>query len=574
MSNEKKKNKLALFIIIPVILIALGVAGYLLYPQISAKLFPDSSHNTEVLANDTASTTPDTTPVTTSQTVSDVTSSPVTTDPATTAEPSSTDPSPETSNPETTEPVTSEVETTPEATNPETTSAPETSNPDTTDKPETTDTPETQHVHTAGTWTVIRQASCTEEGLKECKCTTCGETLTESIAVLSHNYGDWTVTKAATCGAAGQKTRTCKTCGKSESQTIAKLNHSYGNWTTTREASCEVNGEQTRTCTKCGHKETKAIAAAGHKWDNGTVNSSSGCGAGVKTYTCSKCGKTKTEKVSGTHEYGDWIWDAYEMQFYEGGRTFIGHNKHRVCNKCGHVDTVTYKEHSCETISMDKGSDGRPINMHVYKEESDCQGPSHYSITCLTCGYVTEYYGETNPNYHPHATSVTRRVCEYTEYTNPIEETVIDCSLCGAHQVTRTYVYKEIPDTGVGFTLLNGYIARWQDEANPDFSHQVVYRNIVRGSDGRTKSLRVYWIDSRNGQRYYEDIDLFGLDLDKFLKTWCPYYGSDGFTADEATWWLRFRCDALNPWHTVDENGNPVDRKCWIVSYAFVATDR
>ena len=428
--------------------------------------------------------------------------------------------------------------------------------------------------HNYGNWIQTTAANCEHDGSKTRTCSRCGAAETQTIAKTSHTYSDWTVTKAATCGAAGQKTRTCKTCGKSESQTIAKLNHSYGNWTTTREASCEVNGEQTRTCTKCGHKETKAIAAAGHKWDNGTVNSSSGCGAGVKTYICSKCGKTKTEKVSGTHEYGDWIWDAYEMQFYEGGRTFIGHNKHRVCNKCGHIDTVTYKEHSCETISMDKGSDGRPINMHVYKEESDCQGPSHYSITCLTCGYVTEYYGETNPNYHPHATSVTRRVCEYTEYTDPIEETVIDCSLCGAHQVTRTYVYNEIPDAAVGISFPDGYIAHWQDEANPDFSHQVVYRNIVRGSDGRTKSFRVYWIDSRNGQRYYEDIDFFGLDLDKFLKTWCPYYGSDGFTADEATWWLRFRCDALNPWHTVDENGNPVDRKCWIVRYAFVATDR
>ena len=60
--------------------------------------------------------------------------------------------------------------------------------------------------HQWGDWTVSKNATCTEEGTKEHKCTECGETETAKIDALGH---DW---NAATCTAP----KTCKTCSATE----------------------------------------------------------------------------------------------------------------------------------------------------------------------------------------------------------------------------------------------------------------------------------------------------------------------------------------------------------------------
>ena len=42
--------------------------------------------------------------------------------------------------------------------------------------------------HTYGNWTIVKYATCTEDGKKEHECTKCGHTEFEKIYALGHNY--------------------------------------------------------------------------------------------------------------------------------------------------------------------------------------------------------------------------------------------------------------------------------------------------------------------------------------------------------------------------------------------------
>ena len=83
--------------------------------------------------------------------------------------------------------------------------------------------PQTEpHVHSWGTGTVTKAATCKETGVKTYKCS-CGQTKTESIALsTTHSYGAWTVVSEATVKAAKVQKHICSVCGKTETQSVGK----------------------------------------------------------------------------------------------------------------------------------------------------------------------------------------------------------------------------------------------------------------------------------------------------------------------------------------------------------------
>ncbi len=69
------------------------------------------------------------------------------------------------------------------------------------------------HEHTAGAWTVEKEATCTEEGKKVQRCTECSEVVaTEIIAKTNHRFDDGIVIKEATATEVGKKLYTCEIC--------------------------------------------------------------------------------------------------------------------------------------------------------------------------------------------------------------------------------------------------------------------------------------------------------------------------------------------------------------------------
>lgn len=68
---------------------------------------------------------------------------------------------------------------------------------------------ETPHTHEYDDGTVIKPATCSEDGSKKLTCKICGESMTVSIAA-GHDYGDWTIYDDA------RHERKCKVCHETE----------------------------------------------------------------------------------------------------------------------------------------------------------------------------------------------------------------------------------------------------------------------------------------------------------------------------------------------------------------------
>ncbi len=114
-----------------------------------------------------------------------------------------------------------------------------------------------EHVHDY-TWTVTKEATCTEDGLKTGVCVAGDDTVTEVIPATGHTFSEWTVTTAATCTKDGVESRGC-VCGAIETHTIKATGHQFGEWKTVREPTDYLAGKKERVCSVCGEKETEKI---------------------------------------------------------------------------------------------------------------------------------------------------------------------------------------------------------------------------------------------------------------------------------------------------------------------------
>ena len=152
-----------------------------------------------------------------------------------------------------------------------------------------------EHVHDY-TWTVTKEATCTEDGLKTGVCPADGDTVTEVIPATGHTFSEWTVTTPATCTEDGVESRSCA-CGETETRTIPATGHTFSEWTVTTEATCTKDGVESRGCV-CGAIETRPIKAAGHQFGEWkTVKEPTDYLSGKKERVCSVCGEKETEKI-------------------------------------------------------------------------------------------------------------------------------------------------------------------------------------------------------------------------------------------------------------------------------------
>jgi hypothetical protein len=103
--------------------------------------------------------------------------------------------------------------------------------------------------HTAGSWGIGEQATCTEAGTKVQKCTECGAVVNSTDwDAKGHTPGMWLTTKNATCTEAGKKALTCQDCGTVlEEEEIPATGHCFGDWGT-------IDGKQVRVC-ECGKQD-------------------------------------------------------------------------------------------------------------------------------------------------------------------------------------------------------------------------------------------------------------------------------------------------------------------------------
>lgn len=159
--------------------------------------------------------------------------------------------------------------------------------------------------HTWNEGEVSKQPTCTEAGERTFTCTVCETSKTEvaeDLPAIGHNWSDWEV-KDATCTEDGLKTRHCQNdgCNEVESEVIPATGHTFGEWEVTTPATCETEGQETRTCADCNETETRVIKALGHEFVDYTYNNDATCEKdGTETAKCTRCDKTDTRVAEGT----------------------------------------------------------------------------------------------------------------------------------------------------------------------------------------------------------------------------------------------------------------------------------
>lgn len=109
---------------------------------------------------------------------------------------------------------------------------------------------------------ITKMPTCTEPGIETYTCD-CGDSYTEEIPAKGHDEGEWSTVVEPTCTTEGKKVLKCTTCGEVlKEETIPALGHTPGDWEITKQADWIHDGEQVKKCTVCGEiLETQVIKA-------------------------------------------------------------------------------------------------------------------------------------------------------------------------------------------------------------------------------------------------------------------------------------------------------------------------
>ncbi|MGM9632580.1 MAG: leucine-rich repeat domain-containing protein [Eubacteriales bacterium] len=140
------------------------------------------------------------------------------------------------------------------------------------------------HAHSYSEWEVIREASCTQDGIERSYCS-CGEYKQRTICKTSHTEGEWTVNEEL-C----ERQLLCSTCGTVlNSEIYTPHTHVFGEWETVTLPKCEEAGLKKRFCA-CGESEIEIIDALGHTEGDWVLDGI------TKSYPCILCGTVLREE--------------------------------------------------------------------------------------------------------------------------------------------------------------------------------------------------------------------------------------------------------------------------------------
>jgi len=204
-------------------------------------------------------------------------------------------------------------------------------------------------------WVTVKEATTSETGLKEYRCSTCGYVeKTETIPVVhSHSFGEWKRVEP-TCDKDGYQTRTCTSCGQEEKKTINKLGHNMKT-SVTKEATCNTTGTKTSKCSRCGYETTETIPALSHSITFKTVKKATCEEDGLREGTCSRCGTKKTETVEKLGHNYIWIVEKQATETEDGLKAYK-------CTRCSKVS---------KTELIEKGTSFEPEPYVPEVEEVD-----------------------------------------------------------------------------------------------------------------------------------------------------------------------------------------------------------
>lgn len=251
-------------------------------------------------------------------------------------------------------------------------------------------------------YTVVKEPTCTEEGLSRATCTVCGYPLEEVLDPLGHDWGDPYTVSGDPCLDPSTTYHDCKR-GDVTGEPIEEIpaaGHDWDadpddeeTWEITKQPTCTEPGERTLHCAKnSAHNRTVPVTVIDHDYQKTDTIPPTCLEPGYDVYTCSMCGDTYqeiTEQPTG-HDWGDW----HDDDVY-------GVTHSRICrNDPSHVETHTYgpwiddengTTHTKTCINefahtKTQEHDGHWSQWETVKEPS-YTAPGIEKRTCLQCGY-------------------------------------------------------------------------------------------------------------------------------------------------------------------------------------------
>lgn len=123
------------------------------------------------------------------------------------------------------------------------------------------------HTHTWDVGTVKTEPTCVKNGVKEYRCTECGEIKEERIYATGHSYGEGEVTTDPKCEDTGVRTFTCTVCGATVTEDVDPIGHDYSTeGVVTTEPTCTQEGVTSYFCLRdgCESARTESIPVLGH----------------------------------------------------------------------------------------------------------------------------------------------------------------------------------------------------------------------------------------------------------------------------------------------------------------------
>lgn len=170
-----------------------------------------------------------------------------------------------------------------------------------------------QHVY--DDWSIVEEPTETESGIKQRKCTVCGEFEFSVVPMLTEK--DYTLSvKEGTCEEEGKKVYSSDEYGTFEI-VLDKLEHEYQR-TVISELSCVDDNVVECVCKNCGYTYQVTVKeATGHDYKDVEVVAPTCTTKGYTLCECSKCEKTiKTNELDYAHKWGEGVYTAGDCSHY------------------------------------------------------------------------------------------------------------------------------------------------------------------------------------------------------------------------------------------------------------------
>ena len=235
--------------------------------------------------------------------------------------------------------------------------------------------------HTAdSSWTITKNPTCTEPGVKSGTCTVCNQSGTIEIPANGHSVSTWTTNTEATCDQAGERQGTCSVCNNLVVEEVAPLGHISDSWTVLEEPTCSNNGSKSGHCTRCNSDVTVQIEALGHSYE-AIVTAPTCLDRGYTTHICKRIVEKKKNEGTDDEPGEDIIYKEECGEYYiDSYKNALGHNK----------VTDARVEPTCTTTGLTEGSHCSRCGLVYVAQQVIAKLGHDYSIETVVAPTETE----------------------------------------------------------------------------------------------------------------------------------------------------------------------------------------